>query len=88
MEKNIAHPTDAKLYHKARQRLVKWCEKENISLRQKYTHVSKKTLHNVSRYAHARQMKKGFALDVSALEGNPYDGHTLKAALEKSREKY
>lgn len=171
MEKNIAHPTDAKLYYKARQRLVKWCEMENISLRQKYTHVSKKALHDVSRYAHARQMKRakkrtkqlkgylgrvyrdalrkgrengvnlnnlplfklidtilyqdrtsankvysfhephvcciskgkahkkyefgckvsvtvthkeGFALDVSALEGNPYDGHTLKTAIERA----
>jgi IS5 family transposase len=171
MEKNIAHPTDAKLYYKARQRLVKWCEMENISLRQKYTYVSKKALHDVSRYAHARQMKRakkktkqlkgylgrvyrdalrkgrenganynnlplfklidtilyqdrtspnkvysfhephvcciskgkahrkyefgckvsvtvthkeGFALDVSALEGNPYDGHTLKTALERA----
>lgn len=173
MEKNISHPTDAKLYHRARARLVKWCEKENISLRQKYTHVSKKMLHEVSRYAHARQMKRaksktkklkgllgrvyrdalrkgkelglnligqplfklmdailyqdrtnsnkiysvhephvcciakgkahkkyefgckvsitvthkeGFALEVSALEGNPYDGHTLKDALIRAEE--
>lgn len=174
MEKNISHPTDAKLYHRARERLVKWCEKEKITLRQKYTQVSKKALHNVSRYAHARQMKRakrktnqlksylgrvyrdalrkgrelfginfsklplfklidgilyqdrttsnkvysfhephvcciskgkahkkyefgckvsvtvtfkeGLALDVSALEGNPYDGHTLKKALEKAEE--
>ncbi|MGZ3633286.1 MAG: transposase, partial [Parachlamydiaceae bacterium] len=28
MEKNISHPTDAKLYHKARQSLVRWCEKK------------------------------------------------------------
>lgn len=171
MEKNISHPTDAKLYHRARERLVKWCEKENVILRQKYTHVSKKTLHEVSRYAHARQMKRarsktkklkgllgrvyrdalrkgrelglnllnqpifslvdsilyqeptssnkiysfhephvcciskgkahkkyefgckvsvtvthkeGLALEVYALEGNPYDGHTLKEALERA----
>lgn len=174
MEKNISHPTDAKLYHKAREKLVKWCEKESIPLRQKYTHVSKKTLHDVSKYAHARQMKRakrktkqlkcylgrvyrdtlrkmrhlfglknsdmpmfnlidailyqdrtsankiysfhephvqciskgkahkkyefgckvsvtithkeGLALDVSALEGNPYDGHTLKDALTRAEE--
>lgn len=174
MEKNICHPTDAKLYHKARERIVKWCEKENVPLRQKYTFVSKKVLHSVSRYAHARQMKRakrktkelkcylgrvyrdalrkakaifgvsvrnlpifnlvdailfqdrtqsnkiysfhephvcciakgkahkkyefgckvsvtvthkeGLALDVSALEGNPYDGHTLKGVLEKAEE--
>jgi IS5 family transposase len=174
MEKNISHPTDAKLYHRARENLVKWCEKENINLRQKYTHVSKKVLHEVSRYAHARQMKRakkktkqlkvylgrvyrdalrkgreifglnfrdlplfnlidsilyqdrtssnkiysfhephvrciakgkaykkyefgckvsitvthkeGFALEVSALEGNPYDGHTLKEAIERAEE--
>lgn len=174
MEKNISHPTDAKLYHRARERLVKWCEKENINLRQKYTYVSKKALHEVSKYAHARQMKRakrktkqlkgllgrvyrdalrkgrelfginlqdlplfklidsilyqdrtsankvysfhephvcciskgkahkkyefgckvsvtvthkeGLALDVSALEGNPYDGHTLKDVLAKAEE--
>jgi IS5 family transposase len=174
MEKNISHPTDAKLYHKARERIVKWCEKENVPLRQKYTLVSKKALHGVSRYAHARQMKRakrktkelkcylgrvyrdalrkakalfgisvrdlslftlvdailfqdraqankiysfhephvcciakgkahkkyefgckvsvtvthkeGLALDVSALEGNPYDGHTLKGVLERAEE--
>lgn len=174
MEKNISHPTDAKLYHRARQKLVQWCEKENINLRQTYKHVSKRTLHEVSKYAHARQMKRakkktkqlksflgrvyrdalrkgrelfginfrnlplfdltdkilyqdpksqnkiysfhephvcciskgkahkkyefgckvsvtvthkeGLALDVSALEGNPYDGHTLKEALARAEE--
>ena len=171
MEKNITHPTDAKLYHKARERLVQLCEKENILLRQTYKHLSKRVLQDVSKYAHARQMKRakkkvkqlkvylgrvyrdalrkgrkletqfknlplfslidqilyqdrtstnkiysfhepqvcciskgkahkkyefgckvsitvthkeGFALDVSALEGNPYDGHTLKEALERA----
>lgn len=58
MGKNISHPTDAKLYHKARERLVKWCAKEGIPLRQTYTHVSKRALHDVSKYAHARQMKR------------------------------
>lgn len=174
MEKNISHPTDAKLYDRARAGIVKWCEKENVPLRQKYTFVSKKALHDVSKYAHARQMKRakrkikelkcylgrvyrdalrkakaifgisvrdlplfnlvdavlyqnrqsankiysfhephvcciakgkahkkyefgskvsvtvthkeGLALDVSALEGNPYDGHTLKAALARAEE--
>jgi len=173
MEKNITHPTDAKLYHKARERLIKWCQKEGLQLRQSYTHVSKRALHDVSRYAHARQMKRakrktkqikvylgrvyrdalrcmrrlgmqktamplfalieailhqdrtdankiysfhephvrciskgkahkkyefgckvsiaithkeGLALDVSALEGNPYDGHTLKEVLKRSEE--
>jgi hypothetical protein len=37
MEKNISHPTDAKLYHRAREKIVKWCEKEKVlvSLRSK-----------------------------------------------------
>lgn len=173
MEKNIAYPTDSKLYHKARERLVKWCKKENISLRQTYRRVSKKALYEACRYVHARQMKRakkkikqlkgylgrvyrdalrkgqklglnfsnlplfnlldtvlhqdkasankvysfhephvcciakgkahkkyefgckvsvtvthkeGFALEVSALKGNPYDGHTLKEAIEKAEE--
>ncbi|EMO89801.1 hypothetical protein LEP1GSC024_2144 [Leptospira noguchii str. 2001034031] len=35
-EKAITFPTDAKLYHKMRQVLVKEASKENIQLRQSY----------------------------------------------------
>ena len=57
-EKAIRYPTDARLYDRARERLVKAAEKSKIGLRQKYTRVSKRALLKQSRYAHARQMKR------------------------------
>jgi IS5 family transposase len=57
-EKDIRYPTDARLYDRARERLVKSAEECGISLRQKYTRVSKHALLKQSRYAHARQMKR------------------------------
>ena len=57
-EKDIRFPTDARLYDRARQRLVTTAKKQGIRLRQNYNRVSKKLLHQQSRYAHARQMKR------------------------------
>lgn len=58
MEKNVTHPTDAKLYFKLREKFIKKAKKLRISLRQSYTFVAKQALMDVSRYAHARQMKR------------------------------
>ncbi len=58
MEKNICHPTDARLYFRLREDFVKLAKKKKVMLRQSYTFVSKKALLDVSRYAHARQMKR------------------------------
>ncbi len=57
-EKAIAFPTDARLYHKARQALVKEAVKENILLRQSYKRKSKLALLKQGRYIHAKQMKR------------------------------
>jgi len=57
-EKAIAFPTDAKLYHRMRERLVKEVKNAGIKLRQTYTFKSKKALLKQSRYGHARQMKR------------------------------
>ena len=57
-EKNIAFPTDAKLYDKAREKLVKAARDRNISLRQSYARVGKKALRMQSRYRHARQPRR------------------------------
>lgn len=174
MPKNISFPTDAKLYFNSLNKLVYLARKFNVSLRQTYKFLAKKTLRNISRYSHCRKMKmanrerkrlktylgrvkrnlerelvhrpdvfalvkptlgivdqilhqeresknkvyslhepavecisKGkihkkyefgckasivlthkecFALNVKALHGNPYDGHTLKEALEDSEQ--
>ncbi len=57
-EKNIAFPTDAKLIHRARERLVKQAKEEGIDLRQSYKRVGKAALIAHQRYAHAKQFKR------------------------------
>ncbi len=57
-EKAITFPTDAKLYHRLREKLVKEAKVAGIELRQSYTRKSKQSLVMQSRYTHARQMKR------------------------------
>lgn len=57
-EKEIRFPTDARLYDRARQRLVNAAKERGIRLRQNYNRKSKHLLCQQSRYAHARQMKR------------------------------
>ena len=57
-EKAIAYPTDARLYHKMRVKLVRLAGKLGITLRQSYERVGKKALVMQGRYSHARQMKR------------------------------
>lgn len=57
-EKAIAFPTDARLYHKMREALVKEAEARGIKLRQSYRRLSKKALSRQSGYARARQYKR------------------------------
>ena len=56
--KNVTFPTDAKLVHKAREKLVKLAKKLGVELRQSYTRVGKIELIRHQRYAHARQFKR------------------------------
>jgi len=56
--KAITFPTDAKLYQKAIVHLAKLAKKNAIQLRQSYVRVSKAALIQVSRYRHAKQMKR------------------------------
>lgn len=58
MEKDIRFPTDARLYDRAREKLVKAAKQRGILLRQNYNRKSKQLLFQQSRYAHARQMKR------------------------------
>lgn len=57
-EKNITHPTDSKLYHKAIVKLGEAAKKRGIKLRQTYVRVSKNAAIKVGRYAHAKQFKR------------------------------
>jgi len=57
-EKEIRFPTDARLYDRARQRLVDAAKDRGIALRQNYNRKSKHVLHKQSQYAHAQQMQR------------------------------
>lgn len=56
--KAIRYPTDARLYHRCRERLVKMARREGLVIKQSYRHVGKRLLMQSSRYAHARQMQR------------------------------
>lgn len=58
MEKNIAHPTDARLYETARRKLVGFAREAGVSLRQNYNRLAPRLAGQVGRYAHARQFKR------------------------------
>nr|WP_290227271.1 hypothetical protein [Trichocoleus desertorum] len=57
-EKAIAFPTDARLYDKARQALVRVARKHQLKLRQSCVRLDKQALFRQSRYAAARQGKR------------------------------
>jgi IS5 family transposase len=57
-EKAITFPTDAKLMHRARERLVRLAQKHGLPLRQSYARVGKRALIQHQRYAHAKQFKR------------------------------
>ncbi len=56
--KNVAHPTDAKLLNRARERLVRLAKSHAIVLRQSYARVGDFALIKQQRYAHAKQFKR------------------------------
>jgi IS5 family transposase len=58
MEKTIAHPTDARLYEKARAKLVGLAKDLGIDLRQTYARQAPRLAQQIGRYAHARQFKR------------------------------
>lgn len=58
MEKNIAYPTDARLYERARQKLVALAHEAGVDLRQSYARLAPRVARQVGRYAHARQFKR------------------------------
>ena len=57
-EKHIRFPTDARLYNRMRERLVKRAQKEGVMLRQSYRHIGRKMLMSQSRYAQVQQFKR------------------------------
>lgn len=57
-EKDVRFPTDARLYDRARVRLVKAAKDRGIELRQSYARKGKVASVMQGRYSHARQMKR------------------------------
>jgi len=57
-EKAVAFPTDARLMHRARERLVRLAKKHGVGLRQSYERIGKHALIAHQRYAHAKQFKR------------------------------
>jgi IS5 family transposase len=56
--KAIAHPTDARLCHRALEKLVDLAERNKVPLRQSYRRVAKRAAIMVGRYTHAHQFKR------------------------------
>lgn len=56
--KAVAFPTDARLMHRARERLVRLANKHGVGLRQSYARVGKFALIKHQRYAHAKQFRR------------------------------
>ena len=71
-EKAIAFPTDARLYYKMLERLVRVGKEAGIGLRQSYRRLSKKALARQGRYAHAKQMKRA-KKEIKKLKTYPGD---------------
>ena len=57
----VRFPTDARLYQRMRERLVKVARGEGLTIKQSYEHVGRRLLMQSSRYAHARQMRRARA---------------------------
>ena len=58
MEKAIAHPTDARLYERARSKLVTLARAAEVPLRQSYARLGPRLAAQAGRYAHAKQFKR------------------------------
>jgi len=59
--KAIRFPTDARLYQRMRERLVKVSRAEGLTIKQSYDRVGCRLLMQSNGYAHARQMKRARA---------------------------
>ena len=93
--KDIRFLTDARLYDRLREKLVKTSRAEGIELRQSYTCIDKEALRRQQNYAHARQGRRAaketrrlktmlgrVTRDIERKQTNP--GDTLKEQLALS----
>lgn len=56
--KAIRFPTDARLYDRMREKIVKRAKEEGVNLRQSYERVGKRSLRRQQNYTHAKQMRR------------------------------
>jgi IS5 family transposase len=56
-EKAIAHPTDARLAHRAIEKLADLAKREGVELRQSYLRLAKRAAIMIGRYTHAHQFR-------------------------------
>jgi transposase, IS5 family len=80
--KAVAFPTDAKLMHRARERLVRLAKNHDVLLRQSYARVGKRALMAYQRYAHAKQFKRASRALRSV---RTYLGRVLRDIVRKTR---
>jgi IS5 family transposase len=59
--KNVRYPTDARLYDRARERLVKEARESGVAIKQSYERVGRRRVMISGRYAHARQVRRAKA---------------------------
>lgn len=78
--KNVMFPTDAKLIHRARERLVRLARKAGIDLRQSYVRVGKLALIMHQRYAHAKQSRRA---NKSLRKLRTYLGRTVRSGRSR-----
>ncbi len=58
MQKNIAYPTDGRLYERARAQLISLAQEAGVDLRQSYARLAPRLALQVGRYAHAKQFRR------------------------------
>jgi IS5 family transposase len=80
-EKAIAFPTDAKLIHRARERLVRLAREHGVPLRQSYARVGKRALIMQGRYRHAKQHKRA---NKAMRKLKTYLGRTIRDIRRKT----
>ena len=81
--KAIAFPTDAKLAHRARERLARLAEKYGVRLRQSYKRVGKFALIKQQRYAHAKQFKRA---NKALRKLKTYLGRVIRDIMRKTKD--
>ena len=78
--KAVMFPTDAKLIHRALERVVRLAKKLGVDLRQSYRRVAKLALIRYQRYAHAKQFKRA---NRSLRKLKTYLGRTMRVIGRK-----